>query len=75
MTEDVFLGLSDKDPSFANCEAMVVRVECPRHALEDIELDVTKHKLLLQTPTLCVPRLLSAVSQLPVELTPAATYR
>ncbi|GAB9477784.1 hypothetical protein Gpo141_00014930, partial [Globisporangium polare] len=52
MTEDVFLGLSDKDPSFANCEAMVVRVECPQHRLEDIELDVTKHKLLLQSATL-----------------------
>ncbi|TYZ64602.1 hypothetical protein PybrP1_008238 [[Pythium] brassicae (nom. inval.)] len=52
MTEDVFLGLSDKDPSFANCDAMVVRVECPRHRLEDIELDVQKHRLLLQSATL-----------------------
>ncbi|RLN50879.1 hypothetical protein BBJ29_001567 [Phytophthora kernoviae] len=43
MTEDVFLGLSDKDPSSAHCEAMVVRVECPNHRLEDIELDVKRN--------------------------------
>lgn len=58
MTEDVFLGLSDKDPSSAHCEAMVVRIECPRHRLEDLELDVKKHKLLLQSSTLCVASLL-----------------
>ncbi|KAJ0410807.1 hypothetical protein ATCC90586_010130 [Pythium insidiosum] len=52
MTEDVFLGLSDKDPSSAHCEAMVVRVDCPRHKREDIELDVKRQKLLLQSPTL-----------------------
>lgn len=52
MTEDVFLGLSDKDPSTAHCDAIVVRVECPHHRLDDIEVDVTKHKLLLQSPTL-----------------------
>lgn len=52
MAEDVFLGLSDKDPSFANCEAMVVRIECPMHRLDDIELDVKKQKLLLQSSTL-----------------------
>lgn len=54
MTEDVFLGLGDKDPSSAHCEAMVVRVQCPRHRLEDIELDVKSHKLLLQSSSLCV---------------------
>ncbi|TMW60119.1 hypothetical protein Poli38472_000161 [Pythium oligandrum] len=52
MTEDVFLGLSDKDPSSAHCEAMVVRVDCPKHRLEDIELDVKKQKLLLHSSTL-----------------------
>lgn len=55
MTEDVFLGLSDKDPSSAHCEAMVVRVECPEHRLEDIELDVKRQKLLLLSSTLYVP--------------------
>lgn len=54
VTEDVFLGLSDKDPSFASCNALVVHIECPRRWLEDIELDVKKHKLLLQPSTLCV---------------------
>lgn len=49
MTEDVFLGLGDKDPSSAHCEAKVVRIECPRHRLEDIDLDVKKQKLLLQS--------------------------
>ncbi|KAL3669853.1 hypothetical protein V7S43_005230 [Phytophthora oleae] len=52
MTEDVFLGLSDKDPSSAHCEAMVVRVECPQHRLEDVELDVKRQKLLLLSSTL-----------------------
>ncbi|KAH7473912.1 hypothetical protein PRIC1_015050 [Phytophthora ramorum] len=52
MTEDVFLGLSDKDPSSSHCEAMVVRVECPNHRLEDVELDVKRQKLLLLSSTL-----------------------
>lgn len=52
MTEDVFLGLSDKDPSLAHCEAMVVRIQCPMHRLDDIELDVKKQKLLVQSSSL-----------------------
>jgi hypothetical protein len=52
MTEDVFLGLSDKDPSSSHCEAMVVRIECPNHRLEDIELDVKKQKIVLESSTL-----------------------
>jgi dynein assembly factor 6, axonemal len=52
MTEDVFLGLSDKDPSSAHCEAMVVRIACPSHRRDDIELDVKKQKLLLQSSSL-----------------------
>ncbi|KAF1318591.1 Pih1 domain-containing protein 3, partial [Globisporangium splendens] len=51
-TEDVFLGLSDKDPSPAHCEAMAVRIECPNHRQDDIELDVKKQKLLLQSSSL-----------------------
>lgn len=52
MTEDVFLGLSDKDPSSAHCEAMVVRIECRNHRLEDIELEVKRQKLLVLSSTL-----------------------
>uniref|UniRef100_K3WAM9 PIH1D1/2/3 CS-like domain-containing protein n=1 Tax=Globisporangium ultimum (strain ATCC 200006 / CBS 805.95 / DAOM BR144) TaxID=431595 RepID=K3WAM9_GLOUD len=52
MTEDMFLGLSDKDPSSAHCEAMVVRVKCPNHRQDDIELDVKRQKLLLQSSSL-----------------------
>ncbi|KAF1319995.1 Pih1 domain-containing protein 3, partial [Globisporangium splendens] len=52
MAEDVFLNLSDKDLSSAHCEAMVVRIECPNHRQDDIEPDVKKQKLLLQSSSL-----------------------
>nr|CCA25287.1 conserved hypothetical protein [Albugo laibachii Nc14] len=52
MTEDVFLGLSDKDPSSAQCEAMLVRIFCPNHRIEQIELEVKTQKLLMSSSTL-----------------------
>ena len=54
MTEDVFLGMSGKDPSSAHCHAIIVRIEFPAHRREDIELDVTEHKLVAQSATLYV---------------------
>lgn len=52
MTEDVFLGMSGKDPSSAHCDAIVIRVDFPNHKMKDIELDVTKHKLTAQSSKL-----------------------
>ncbi|CAK4782233.1 unnamed protein product [Aphanomyces euteiches] len=49
MTEDVFLGLGDKDPSVAHCDAMVVKIAFPSHSLNEIDLDVTAHKLVAQS--------------------------
>jgi hypothetical protein len=49
MTEDVFLGLGDKDPSTAHCDAMVVRIVFPAHKLRDIDLDVKAQKLVAQS--------------------------
>lgn len=53
-TEDVYLGMSDKGPSTAHCDVMVVRVELPSVkgrgvALADIELDVTADRLRVST--------------------------
>ncbi|OQR92699.1 hypothetical protein ACHHYP_03314 [Achlya hypogyna] len=52
MTEDVFLGLGDKDPSTAHCDAMVVKIVFPGHKLREIDLDVKAQKLVAQSSRL-----------------------
>ncbi|RHY34352.1 hypothetical protein DYB32_000992 [Aphanomyces invadans] len=52
MTEDVFLGLGDKDPSVASCDAMTIKISFPGHRLDEIALDLTKHKLIAQSHAL-----------------------
>ncbi|OQS04599.1 hypothetical protein THRCLA_03186 [Thraustotheca clavata] len=52
MTEDVFLGLGDKDPSTAHCDAMVVKIQFPGHTLRQIDLDVKHQKLVAQSSTM-----------------------
>ena len=54
MTEDVYLGMSGKDPSSAFCDAMVVKVDFPNHQMKDIDLDVTKQKLVAESSSLYV---------------------
>ncbi|KAK7944930.1 hypothetical protein WMY93_000658 [Mugilogobius chulae] len=49
-TEDVFLGLSGKDPSFMSCEALLVKIKLPNTKLADVILDVKETFLDVRTP-------------------------
>ncbi|XP_061551066.1 protein PIH1D3 [Phycodurus eques] len=49
-TEDLFLGLSRKDPSSMCCEAMLVKIKLPDSKLSDVTLDVKEKFLDLRTP-------------------------
>ncbi|XP_072296714.1 dynein axonemal assembly factor 6 [Eucyclogobius newberryi] len=49
-TEDVFLGLSGKDPSSMSCEALRVKVKLPGTRAADVVLDVKETFLDLRTP-------------------------
>eukprot|EP00042_Codosiga_hollandica_P030729 m.179982 g.179982 ORF g.179982 m.179982 type:complete len:191 (-) comp53435_c0_seq3:117-689(-) len=48
--EDMFIGLSGRDPSTASCEDMVVIVSLPDTRKTDLELDMTPTFLDLRTP-------------------------
>uniref|UniRef100_A0A8C1PY38 PIH1 domain containing 3 n=1 Tax=Cyprinus carpio TaxID=7962 RepID=A0A8C1PY38_CYPCA len=49
-TEDLFLGLSRKDPSSMCCDSMLVRVKLPDTKASDLVLDVRETFLDLRTP-------------------------
>ncbi|KAI4885460.1 hypothetical protein NFI96_014411 [Prochilodus magdalenae] len=49
-TEDLFLGMSRKDPSSMCCESMLVRVKLPDTKTSDLMLDVKDTFLDLRTP-------------------------
>ncbi|XP_076004819.1 dynein axonemal assembly factor 6 [Genypterus blacodes] len=49
-TEDMFLGLSRKDPSSMCCEAMLVKIKLPDTKASDVVLDVKETFLDLRTP-------------------------
>ncbi|XP_039457815.1 protein PIH1D3 isoform X2 [Oreochromis aureus] len=49
-TEDLFLGLSRKDPSSMCCEAMLVKIKLPDTKATDVVLDVKEKFLDLRTP-------------------------
>ena len=49
-TEDVFLGLSDKDPSSVHCDSILVKVWLPGAKLAQVQLDVQKQMLFVQSP-------------------------
>lgn len=48
--EDIFLGLSDMDPSSRHCQELLIRIKLPRTKYKDIGLDVEKKVLKLQAP-------------------------
>ncbi|XP_061587022.1 protein PIH1D3 [Cololabis saira] len=48
--EDLFLGLSRKDPSSMCCEAMLVKIKLPDTKAKDVILDVKEKFLDLRTP-------------------------
>ncbi|XP_004078618.1 protein PIH1D3 [Oryzias latipes] len=49
-TEDVFFGLSGKDPSSMCCEALLVKIQLPDTRATDVVLDVKEKFLDLRTP-------------------------
>nr|XP_009668247.1 PREDICTED: protein PIH1D3 isoform X1 [Struthio camelus australis]XP_009668248.1 PREDICTED: protein PIH1D3 isoform X1 [Struthio camelus australis] len=49
-TEDVFFGMSRKDPSTACCEDMVIKIKLPETKFLDITLDIQDKVLDLRTP-------------------------
>jgi len=50
-SEDMYLGMSGRDPSSHWCEDMVVKINLPDHKMADCELDVTDTYLDLRTPS------------------------
>ncbi|KAF4076627.1 hypothetical protein AMELA_G00217240 [Ameiurus melas] len=49
-TEDLFLGMSQKNPSSMCCESMLVRVKLPETQASDLVLDVKERFVDLRTP-------------------------
>jgi len=49
-TEDVFLGLSEKDPSTLHCDSILVKVWLPGTKLSQIQLDIQKQMINVQSP-------------------------
>jgi len=41
-TEDVFLGLSDRDPSSTHCDSILVKVWLPNTKLSQVQVDIQK---------------------------------
>ena len=48
-TEDVYLGLSEKDPSSSSCDAFCVKIKMPGCKLADIQCDVKKQSIHIQS--------------------------
>ncbi|XP_010892860.1 protein PIH1D3 [Esox lucius] len=49
-TEDIFLGMSGKDPSSMCCDSMLVKIKMPGTKASDVVLDVKDKFLDLRTP-------------------------
>ncbi|NWT61832.1 PIHD3 protein, partial [Erythrocercus mccallii] len=49
-TEDVFFGMTGKDPSTACCEDIVIKIKLPETKYSDITLDIQDTVLDLRTP-------------------------
>jgi len=49
-TEDVYLGMSGLDPSTTKCQCILVKIKLPGTKLAEIQCDLNKQSLLLQTP-------------------------
>ncbi|KAL0966504.1 hypothetical protein UPYG_G00296080 [Umbra pygmaea] len=49
-TEDLFLGMSRKDPSSMCCDTMLVKIKLPNTKVSDVVLDVKANFLDLRTP-------------------------
>jgi len=57
-TEDVYLGLSDKDPSSNHCDSILVKIELPDTQFKNVELDVRGESIIVQSPNYVLNKLL-----------------
>ncbi|KAA0156847.1 hypothetical protein FNF29_00957 [Cafeteria roenbergensis] len=49
-SEDMYLGMGDKDPSSAKCDFLVVRVKLPGEAVSEVDLDVKPQAIVVRSP-------------------------
>lgn len=49
--EDTFLGLSDKTPLSADCTHIVVKIHFPGATMKDLDLDVSKNRIMAASKT------------------------
>ena len=61
-TEDIYLGLSDKDPSSNSCDQLLMKVKLPHTNLKEIGIEVKEQSVHLTTPQY----LLNHILQYPV---------
>mmetsp|Transcript_4199 Transcript_4199/g.4923 ORF Transcript_4199/g.4923 Transcript_4199/m.4923 type:complete len:179 (-) Transcript_4199:233-769(-) len=52
MSEDVFLGIGDKTPGTSDCTHMAFKISFPGHTLKDLDLEITKQSLRVESDTL-----------------------
>ncbi len=45
------LGSGDKDPSSTSCDKIVIHVKLPNTKIADVDLTVTKQRIVVQSPT------------------------
>jgi hypothetical protein len=57
-TEDIFLGLSDKDPSSSSCNSILVKVWLPNTKFSQVQLDVQSGAIIVQSPNFVLNKLL-----------------
>ena len=50
-TEDTYLGMSDKSPGSFDCTHLVVKVHFPNSKMRDLDLDVTKNRIKVESKT------------------------
>ncbi|CEM18730.1 unnamed protein product [Vitrella brassicaformis CCMP3155] len=49
-TEDVYLGMSDRDVSSDHCEEITIKIELPDTKLPDITLETLRERLIVMSP-------------------------
>ena len=51
-TEDTYLGMSDKSPGSFDCTHLVVKVHFPNCKMRDLDLDVTRNRIKVESRSL-----------------------
>ena len=57
-TEDVFLGLSDRDASSNHCDSLLVKIWLPNTQFKNVELDVKGSSIVVQSPNFYLNKIL-----------------